>query len=126
MELYNNNFRNLLEFASKDLASKDPEFSNNNNSNTTDNDASYIDGSASTYQIHPPNHINRSDKIEVRESQSTGVFLSGAYLRIPVTTAREAFQIIARGNKYRATGSTQCNDESSRFVVAVFKYQTVI
>lgn len=65
------------------------------------------------YQLHPPNHF-KSDKIEVRESTSAGIFLAGSYLRIPVTTAKEAFQLIARGNKHRATGSTQCNDESSR------------
>lgn len=58
--------------------------------------------------------IHRSDKIEVRESQSAGVFLAGHNLRIPVTTAQEAFRLIARGNKSRATGSTQCNDVSSR------------
>ena len=38
----------------------------------------------------------------------------GHNLRIPVTTAQEAFKLIARGNKSRATGSTQCNDVSSR------------
>lgn len=58
--------------------------------------------------------IHRSDKIEVRESQSAGVFLAGHNLRIPVTTAQEAFRLIARGNRSRATGSTQCNDVSSR------------
>jgi hypothetical protein len=58
--------------------------------------------------------IHRSEKIEVRESQSAGVFLAGHNLRIPVTTAQEAFRLIARGNKSRATGSTQCNDVSSR------------
>ena len=56
----------------------------------------------------------RGEKIEVRESQSTGVFLAGNNLRIPVTSAKEAFQLINRGNKHRAVGSTQCNDLSSR------------
>ena len=31
-----------------------------------------------------------------------------------VTTAQEAFQLVAKGNKVRAVGSTQCNDVSSR------------
>ena len=57
---------------------------------------------------------NFNNKIEVRESQSAGVFLSGPNLRVPVTSAQEAFQLIAKGNKLRAVGSTQCNDESSR------------
>ena len=33
-----------------------------------------------------------------------------------VTTAQEAFQLVAKGNKVRAVGSTQCNDVSSRCV----------
>jgi predicted acyl esterase len=64
--------------------------------------------------IHPTIAASRSDKIEVRESQSAGVFLAGHNLRIPVTTAQEAFKLINRGLKNRATGSTQCNDISSR------------
>lgn len=96
VELYNNNFRNLLESASKELALKE-------NDNPTD----------SSSRI-PPNNSSRNDKIEVRESQSAGVFLAGPNLRIPVTTAQEAFQLIARGNRIRATGATQCNDVSSR------------
>ncbi|KAJ1435063.1 P-loop containing nucleoside triphosphate hydrolase protein, partial [Ochromonadaceae sp. CCMP2298] len=56
----------------------------------------------------------RHDKIEVRESQSAGVFLAGPNLRFPVTSALEAFQLISRGNKMRAVGATACNDFSSR------------
>ncbi len=106
VELYNNSFRNLLEFASKELASKE------GNSNTMDSELSMYDTMTNISQ--KPN--SRNDKIEVRESASAGVFLAGPYLRIPVTTAKEAFQLIAKGNKYRAVGATQCNDLSSRFV----------
>jgi hypothetical protein len=91
--------RNLLDFASKEIV-KD----------RSDNSPSLLHplvGASGTT-------IHRSDKIEVRESQSAGVFLAGHNLRIPVTTAQEAFRLIARGNKSRATGSTQCNDVSSR------------
>ena len=56
----------------------------------------------------------KSDKIEVRESPSAGVFLAGHNLRIPVTSAEEALQLINKGNKYRVTSATQCNDVSSR------------
>jgi hypothetical protein len=93
-------FRNLLDFASKEMV-KDQR---------SDNSPSLLHplvGASGTT-------IHRSDKIEVRESQSAGVFLAGHNLRIPVTTAQEAFRLIARGNKSRATGSTQCNDVSSR------------
>jgi hypothetical protein len=96
VELYNNNFRNLLESASKELALKEND--------------KLMDSSSRI----PPNSSSRNDKIEVRECQSAGVFLAGPNLRIPVTTAQEAFQLIARGNRIRATGATQCNDVSSR------------
>ena len=80
-------------------------------------ESTFLDTSATSFldissELSRP---NQKDKIEVRESQSAGVFLAGPNLRIPVTSAQEAFQLIARGNKVRATGFTQCNDLSSRF-----------
>jgi hypothetical protein len=113
VELYNNNFRNLLEFASKELAAKgdkDEQVLDEQRSSSSPRASSR---STSPTQIHP-GLSQRNDKIEVRESQSAGVFLAGPNLRIPVTTAQEAFQLIAKGNKHRAVGSTQCNDQSSR------------
>lgn len=89
VELYNNKFKNLLEFASKRTEADKED-----------------DGLAR------PNRTG--DKIEVKESAKTGVYLSGNALRIPVTSAKEAFQLISKGNRYRAVGSTQCNDISSR------------
>ena len=131
VELYNNNFRygnfpsnisgsvfrnyffyilcrNLLDFASKELAGK--EFPETTGSSQQ---------SRSPSSLHP-SIGSRSDKIEIRESTTAGVFLSGSNLRIPVTTAQEAFQLISRGNKNRATGTTNCNDESSRFAHVPF------
>jgi hypothetical protein len=98
VELYNNNFRNLLEFASKELTLRD---------NKANDEAIHHD---STFGMG----MKGKSKIEVRESQSAGVFLAGPNLRIPVTTAPEAFALISRGNKSRAVGATQCNDVSSR------------
>jgi len=120
VELYNNNFRNLLEFASKELAAK--ERAAEREEAAAGSSSSGADGegggggrarSSSPTQMHP-GLAQRTDKIEVRESQSAGVFLAGPNLRIPVTTAQEAFQLIAKGNRARAVGSTQCNDVSSR------------
>lgn len=104
--------RNLLDFASKELdQSKADEESGLRGTNRR----SIEERPISPTSIHPNFGANsRSDKIEVRESQSAGVFLAGHNLRIPVTTAQEAFRLINRGNKNRATGSTQCNDVSSR------------
>eukprot|EP01035_Chromulina_nebulosa_P018771 gene18771-24538_t len=124
VELYNNNFRNLLEFASKELALKESEKRDTHRSAIgLDNEETHVDvphsanhtqsSIANKASSHPIN-TKGTDKIEVRESTTAGTFLAGSYLRIPVTSAKEAFQIIAKGNKYRAVGVTQCNDESSR------------
>ena len=79
VELYNNNFKNLLEFASKELSLKEK-----NNEKDEFDDASESRGrSTSPSQMHP-GLSQRTDKIEVRESQSAGVFLAGPSLRIPV------------------------------------------
>ena len=93
VELYNNNFRNLLEFAAKELSSKER-----------------ADDAGDNFGVG----LRSKSRIEVRESQAAGVFLAGPHLRIPVTTAQEAFSLISRGNKSRAVGATQCNDVSSR------------
>jgi Kinesin motor domain len=116
VELYNNKFRNLLEAASKDLALKernsDRGGSSDESEEQTVNSCSH-GRSTSPSKLHP-GLLQRTDKIEVRESVRAGVFLAGPCLRIPVTTAQEAFHLIAKGNKVRAVGSTQCNDVSSR------------
>ena len=79
VELYNNNFKNLLEFASKELSLKEK----NNDKDNLDNTTASRGRSTSPTQIHP-GLSQRTDKIEVRESQSAGVFLAGPCLRIPV------------------------------------------
>lgn len=121
VELYNNKFRNLLEAASKELASKErisdrgggfDESEEHPGSNSTSSSSNHGRATSPT-QLHP-GLLQRTDKIEVRESVSAGVFLAGPSLRIPVITAQEAFHLIAKGNKLRAVGSTQCNDVSSR------------
>ena len=137
VELYNNLFRNLLEFASKDLKDKDKEKEKEKGDLSTSQssreesdimDISLNTSIASGKELalrrlsapvqYTPNakgaNPMRADKIEVRESQSTGVFLAGPNLRIPITSAKEAFQLINRGNKFRAIGSTNCNEQSSR------------
>lgn len=131
VELYNNSFRNLLENITRDGAHNHSKVSESNISgfylehNDTEVDAAFENSfgpsfasarSQSKFPIHThPGFAHRTDKIEVRESTSAGVFLAGPNLRIPVTSAQEAFQLIAKGNKIRATGSTQCNDVSSRY-----------
>lgn len=116
VELYNNKFRNLLEAASKELALKERNSDRGGGLEEGDEhtmNSAYNSRSTSPTKMHP-GLLQRTDKIEVRESVRAGVFLAGPSLRIPVTTAQEAFHLIAKGNKVRAVGSTQCNDVSSR------------
>ena len=93
-----------MDFASKELSAKD----------FMDTSMSHLSQRGSSPTSLHPSMTTRSEKIEVRESQTAGVFLAGHNLRIPVTTAQEAFLLIARGTKNRATSSTNCNDMSSR------------
>lgn len=118
VELYNNNFRNLLEVASKELGFLDKEEqkgkANRRSSTGSMNEGQREEFNAATSRNNHHHAASNSQKIEVRESQSAGVFLSGHNLRIPITSAQEAFQLISKGNKLRHTGSTNCNDVSSR------------
>ena len=113
VELYNNSFRNLLDFASKELTSKENNELSQIDLNMSITSASGASTAGGSKRSSTSISIQR-DKIEVRESQSAGVFLAGPNIRIPVTSASEAFSLINRGNKFRAVGSTQCNDSSSR------------
>lgn len=130
VELYNNSFRNLLEHVSKEQ--------NMNKSTSSANASSFFSemDDLEAYEAHLgptfayaratsaaslkeyPGASTRSEKIEVRETQNAGVFLSGPNLRFPVTSAVDAFQLINKGNKMRAVSSTNCNDQSSRYVFA--------
>jgi hypothetical protein len=111
VELYNNNFRNLLDFHPAG-----PEFGGSNSARSHLEDSGLTDLSSLSANTEQSRR-NNQDKIEVRESASTGVFLAGPNLRIPVTSAQEAFALINKGNKIRATGYTQCNDLSSRYKI---------
>lgn len=131
VELYNNTFRNLLEHLkepnvrdskqNKSITSlyQDDENSLLNNSlldetNHQEPGQSYARTTTSTLNKESQPVYNRNEKIEVRESASAGVFLSGPNLRFAVTSAVEAFQLIAKGNKQRVVASTNCNEVSSR------------
>ena len=121
VELYNNNFRNLLESASRELdmragghvpggedsstLGRRPTFSLTSHSTHSGSGAGAgaNGGGGLEYPVssHSHPHPHEHDKIEVRENQTAGVFLSGSHLRIPITSAQEAFALISRG-KYTA------------------------
>lgn len=126
VELYNNSFRNLLEGVSKEMTLNKSTASANASSFFSEMDDleayeahlgptfAYARATSAAVLKEYPGQTFRSDKIEVRETQNAGVFLSGPNLRFPVTSAVEAFQLINKGNKMRAVSSTNCNDQSSR------------
>ena len=119
VELYNNNFRNLLESASRELdmragghipggedastLGRRPTFSLTSYSTHSGSGAGAgaNGGGGLEYPVSSHSHSHEHDKIEVRENQTAGVFLSGSHLRIPITSAQEAFALISRG-KYIA------------------------
>lgn len=167
VELYNNNFRNLLDFTNKEEKSSTTSLSNSFSSTnslisprfsyaspkTVNNDRDISPFNSGEYsfsenngiigsrmnnsRFSPPNsplpnlvtgeftpdtfystgssRNKNNDKIEVRENQLSGVFLAGNNLRFAVTSADEAIQLFMKGNKYRSTRSTHCNDISSRY-----------
>ena len=60
-----------------------------------------IDGDATNLKIH--------------EHPKRGIYLTGSKgIRTPVTSPEECMQLIQKGNRFRATGSTNLNDRSSR------------
>lgn len=111
VELYNNNFRNLLDSVHPSSSTKD--------SNTSMSEHSVdLEGMSSSSSDF--SRLGRRGSIEVRESPSEGVFLAGPNLRLPVTSAQDAFQLISMGNKQRAVSSTLCNDMSSRYCACMY------
>jgi len=110
VELYNNSFRNLLENASKESVVEH----SNVDSKQQDCQSNGYDRLTISQSLKEQLSFATCEKIQVRESASTGVFLAGPNLRFPITSAVEAFQLIAIGNKFRAVGATNCNENSSR------------
>ena len=92
VELYNNVFRNLLDWGLVEYSEQVDE----------------VEGDGGVYRTA------RSDRIEVRETKVAGVHLSGPRLRAPVTSAANVLRLIAAGNQARAVGATNCNEHSSR------------
>ena len=95
VELYNNKFRNLLEHSAVASPALEPHQS-------------------SPWSPDPMAKGAKSGKIEIRETKTTGVILTGPNLRFPVTSAAEVYRLVAAGNRARAVGATNCNEHSSR------------
>jgi hypothetical protein len=86
VELYNNTFRNLLD-----------------------------GGGGGGGGAHEGGHAAaQAHKIEVHESESEGVHLTGPRLRVHVTSAPEVMRLLKQGTRLRAVGATNLNEHSSR------------
>lgn len=71
------------------------------------------------FEPSSPQYMNSStydaNTIKIHEHPTLGIQLSGSpSIRTPVSSAEEVLALIARGNKLRATASTNLNDRSSR------------
>lgn len=89
VELFNNQFKNLLEGLPMRETSSYSELEQ------------CLHASAAEFSRVSTN------KIEVRECQSAGVFLSGPNLRYPINSAREALNLIRHGNSVRRVPGKQ-------------------
>ena len=103
VELYNNQFRNLLEQHSS-FDKKAPM-------------AAGVRGASRATYTHPQNP--KPVKISIRENKLHGVYLSSSgdaksNLTVAVTSAEQAIRLYADGHKQRAMGSTKLNTNSSR------------
>ena len=107
VELYNNAFRNLLAGA--------PELPRKRNADTATSSGPITPPRlATTADLGVSAPHARSNKIEVRESKATGVFLQGPGVHVAVTSKEDAAALVALGDRARAAGVTNCNEHSSR------------
>ena len=111
VELYNNNFRNLLNGAAELQRKRPPDATTTTTASgpTTSPPKPPVMTADSGVPVHA-----RSNKIEVRESKATGVFLQGPGVHVAVTSKEDAAELIALGDRARAAGVTNCNEHSSR------------
>ena len=58
---------------------------------------------------------NSSSSLKIHEHPKQGIYLSGSPgIRTPVSSAREALELIDKGNRIRAVNATNLNERSSR------------
>jgi hypothetical protein len=109
VELYNNNFQDLL--AECGGGNKSTSTSNNNSLRTSRDFGNTLRNSRD-FDNHPH---KRGPRIELHESPTGGVHLTGSKtLRMPVRSAEQAMRLVDAGNKARATAATNLNEHSSR------------
>ena len=113
VELYNNQFRNLLR------QDHNSTYRSNNLSSDINSaaDSAHSDASFVPYPTFSGRIGSFADKIELHESPITGVFLVGhPNIRVPVKSIEDAHSLISKGLSSRKIGSTAYNSTSSRSV----------
>lgn len=128
VELYNNNFRDLLQ----NYGSLGPVREDDDESVVVINEVGELDSLFDTPSAAPnsarkaarnsngstgggPWQAEGDTKIQVHESKNLGVFLSGSpTLRVPVSSANEVFQLYSKGQKLRSSRVTDSGHVSSR------------
>jgi hypothetical protein len=112
VELYNNQFRNLLRAEHSNSTYRSNNLSSDINSAA---DSAHSDASVVPYPTFSGRIGSFADKIELHESPITGVFLVGhPNIRVPVKSAEDAHSLISKGLSGRKIGSTAYNITSSR------------
>ena len=115
VELYNNQFRNLLRADHSNSTYRSNNLSSDINSAA---DSAHSDASVVPYPTFSGRIGSFADKIELHESPVTGVFLVGhPNIRLPVKTIEDAHSLISRGLSGRKIGTTAYNMTSSRSIL---------
>jgi hypothetical protein len=119
VELYNNYFRNLIRDAVEEQARQHAGEATSHLDDSLSDDASAVTKNTTTTisdsLVKLPTFVHQSERIDIHESDRTGVFLSGNHLRIRVSSAEEAMRIVLQGNQFKTIGSTNSSELSARF-----------
>jgi hypothetical protein len=115
IEMYNNGFRNLLRPVSDEISRVEAVNGDSDMIQSELDELLQVGVSESAFEAGVSRFVDLShklDKITVHESVSTGVYLCGPNIRIPVTSVASALRLFAIGNKQRAESVKKLNDRS--------------
>lgn len=117
VEMYNNGFRNLLRQISDEVGRIEDSNGGTDMIHSELDEILQTGLSEAAFEAGMsklPDLSHKLDKITVHESVSTGVFLCGPNIRIPVKSSTEAMRLFMIGNRLRSENNTKANDASSR------------
>ena len=117
VEMYNNGFRNLLRHISDTVGRIEEKNGDGDVVDSELDELLQVGMSDVAFEARInlfPDLSHNLDKITIHESTTTGVFLCGPNVRIPVKTAGAAQRLFAIGNRQRAETGGKLSDPSSR------------